>query len=129
MNSQPPNEPPKQLPLWNEPDDSQNTQRDASGQASIEKSALDESHSPMEKIVDDIILEMAWTRESDPTAVLLAPTEFRSMISPSGFGHNGKTFADDCLMERIGRKPSAASRSRNPLAAPASSAFQTCSTE
>ena len=62
MNSQEPNEPPRQLPLWNEPDASQNTQRDASDQAFIEKSALDESHSHMDKIVDDIIIEMAWAR-------------------------------------------------------------------
>jgi len=62
MNSQPPNEPPRQLPLWKEPDDSQNTQRDASEQASTGKSALDESHSLMEKIVDDIIIEVAWAR-------------------------------------------------------------------
>ena len=62
MNSQEPNEPARQLPLWNEPQDSQNTQRDVSGQASIEKSALDETHSLMEKIVDEIIIEMAWAR-------------------------------------------------------------------
>ena len=62
MNSQEPNEPARQLPLWNEPDDSQNTQRDASDQASIEKSALDESHCLIDKIVDEIIIEMAWTR-------------------------------------------------------------------
>ena len=62
MNSQEPNEPARQLPLWNEPQDSQNTQRDVSGQASIEKSALDETHSLMEQIVDEIIIEMAWAR-------------------------------------------------------------------
>ncbi len=61
MNSEQPNEAPKQLPLWEDSlVDSQNIQRDDSAQASIEKSALDENHALMEEIVDDIIIEMAW---------------------------------------------------------------------
>ena len=63
MNSDQPNEPAKQLSLWEEfVEQSQNIQRDDSAQASIEKSALDESHALMEEIVDDITVEMAWAR-------------------------------------------------------------------
>jgi RNA-directed DNA polymerase len=63
MNSEQPNEPAKQLSLWEEfVEQSQNIQRDDSTGASIEKSALDETHALMEEIVDATIIEMAWAR-------------------------------------------------------------------
>ncbi len=63
MNSEQPNEPSKQLSLWEEfVEKSQNIPRDDSARASIEKSALDENHALMEEIVDETIIEMAWTR-------------------------------------------------------------------
>jgi RNA-directed DNA polymerase len=63
MNSEQPNDPAKQLSLWEEPvQRSQNIQRDDSVGASIEKSALDETHALMDQVVDDTIIEMAWTR-------------------------------------------------------------------
>ena len=63
MNSEQPNEPSKQLSLWEEfVEKSQNIQRDDSARAPIEKSALDENHALMEEIVDEIIVDMAWAR-------------------------------------------------------------------
>jgi len=63
MNSEKPNEPAKQLSLWEEvAEQSQNIQRDAPARATIEKSALDENHALMEEIVDETIIEMAWAR-------------------------------------------------------------------
>ena len=63
MNSDQPNEPSKQLSLWDEfVEKSQNIQRDDSTRASIEKSALDDNHALMEEIVDETIIEMAWAR-------------------------------------------------------------------
>jgi RNA-directed DNA polymerase len=63
MNSDQPNEQPKQLSLWEEfVEQSQNIQRDDPARASIEKSALDENHALMEEIVDDVTMEMAWAR-------------------------------------------------------------------
>ncbi len=49
MNSEQPNEPSKQLSLWEEfVEKSQNIQRDDSARAPIEKSALDDNHALME---------------------------------------------------------------------------------
>lgn len=62
MNSNDPNDLPRQLSFLEVDSESQNIQRDVSGLASIEKSALDENQTLMEKVVDDVILEMAWTR-------------------------------------------------------------------
>lgn len=63
MNSEQPNERPKQLPLWDESvEKSQNIQRDDSARAPIEKSALNENHALMEETVDETIIEMAWAR-------------------------------------------------------------------
>ena len=63
MNSDQPNEPSKQLSLWDEfVEKSQNIQRDDSTRTSIEKSALDENHALIEEIVDEVIIEMAWAR-------------------------------------------------------------------
>ena len=63
MNSDPPNEQPTQLSLWENPaEDSQDIQRDDSARASTGKSALDENHALIDQIVDDTLIEMAWTR-------------------------------------------------------------------
>ena len=63
MNSEHPNEPPRQLSLWESPAaQPQNIQRDALGGACIEKSALAEEETLMNEVVDEVILEMAWAR-------------------------------------------------------------------
>ena len=63
MDSDQPNEPAKQLTLWEEfAANSPNIPPDASARASIEKSALDENHALMEKIVDSTLIETAWAR-------------------------------------------------------------------
>ena len=63
MNSTQPNEPDRQLLLWEDVvDNSQNIQRDDLAEASIEKSALGELQTLIEKVVDETILEMAWAR-------------------------------------------------------------------
>lgn len=63
MNSEQSNEPAKQLSLWEEfVEQSQNVPRDDSAGASIEKSALDESHALMEEIVDEGTIEAAWAK-------------------------------------------------------------------
>ena len=62
MNSEQPNEPPRQLSLWKGAEQTQNIQRDDLVEASIEKSALDETQTLMNEVVDDVILEMAWAR-------------------------------------------------------------------
>ena len=64
MTSDQPNEPAKQLTLWEEfVEQSQNIQRDDSTRAGIEKSALgDDANTLMEQIVDEVIMEMAWAR-------------------------------------------------------------------
>ena len=63
MNSTPPDEPYRQLSLWeNIGDDPQNIQRDDLVEASTEKSALGETQTLIEDVVDDTILEMAWAR-------------------------------------------------------------------
>jgi hypothetical protein len=64
MTSDQPNEPAKQLSLWDEfVEQSQNIQRDDSTRAGIEKSALDDcTNTLMEQIVDDVLMEMAWAR-------------------------------------------------------------------
>ena len=67
MNSQPND--PQQLELWPEMDQQQqpvttspNIQRDDSDEASIEKSALDETLTLMDTIVDEALIEAAWSR-------------------------------------------------------------------
>ena len=67
MNSQPND--PQQLELWPETDQqdgpvtmSPNIQRDASEQAPIEKPALDETLSLLDTIVDEALIEAAWSR-------------------------------------------------------------------
>jgi RNA-directed DNA polymerase len=63
MNSEQPNEALQQLTLWEDVDAlTQNIQRDDLAEASIEKSALGESQTLIEQIVDETILEMAWAR-------------------------------------------------------------------
>lgn len=64
MTSDQPNEPAKQLTLWEEfVEQSQNIQRDDSTRAGIEKLALgDDANTLMEQIVDEVIMEMAWAR-------------------------------------------------------------------
>ena len=63
MNSTQPNEPYRQLSLWdNVADSPQNIQRDDLVEASTEKSALGETQTLIEDVVDDTILEMAWAR-------------------------------------------------------------------
>ena len=63
MNSTQPNEPDRQLLLWEDVvDNSQNIQRDDLAEASIEKSALGELQTLIEKVVDETILEIAWAR-------------------------------------------------------------------
>ena len=63
MNSQT-NDPLKQLTLWDELAEttSPNIQRDDSGEASIEKSALDENQTLLDEIVSEVRIEMAWAR-------------------------------------------------------------------
>ena len=62
MNSQA-NDRPQQLSLWDEPAaTSPNIQRDASQEASIEKSALDETLTLLDEIIDEATIEAAWTR-------------------------------------------------------------------
>jgi RNA-directed DNA polymerase len=62
MNSEQPNEPPRQLSLWTDVEPPQNIQRDDWAGAATEKSALDENQTLTEEIVDEVILEMAWAR-------------------------------------------------------------------
>jgi len=63
MNSTQPDEPYRQLSLWdNVADSPQNIQRDDLVEASTEKSALGETQTLIEDVVDDTILEMAWAR-------------------------------------------------------------------
>ena len=63
MNSAQPNETLQQLTLWEDVEAlTQNIQRDDLAEASIEKSALGESQTLIEQIVDETILEMAWAR-------------------------------------------------------------------
>ena len=64
MTSEQPNEPAKQLSLWEEfVEQSQNIQRDDSTRADIEKSALgDDALTLVEQIVDEVTMEMAWAR-------------------------------------------------------------------
>lgn len=63
MNFEPPNEPTKQATAGDQcAEGLQNIRRDDSVQASVEKSALDDDNALMEEIVDDISIEMAWTR-------------------------------------------------------------------
>ncbi len=77
MNSKHPNEPMRQLPLWDDAaDDSPNIQRDDSDRASIEQSALNEDHALMEEIVDES--SSTWLgRESKPIVVPLDLMESR----------------------------------------------------
>ena len=63
MNSEQPNETLQQLTLWEDvAAPAQNIQRDDLAEASIEKSALGETQTLIEQIVDETILEMAWAR-------------------------------------------------------------------
>ena len=63
MNSEQPIETPEQLCLWADAvEESQNIQRDDLAEASTEKSTLDETQTLMERVVDEVILEMAWAR-------------------------------------------------------------------
>ena len=62
MNSNDSNDPQPLLSFAQDDCEEHNIQPDASGLASIEKSALDENHALMEEIVDDTIIEMAWAR-------------------------------------------------------------------
>ena len=63
MNSTQPDEPYRQLSLWDNIGDApQNIQRDDLVEASTEKSALGETQTLIEDVVDDTILEMAWAR-------------------------------------------------------------------
>ena len=63
MNSEQPNEPPRQQSLWADAiERPQNILRDDLAEASTEKSALDENQTLMEEVVDEVILEMAWAR-------------------------------------------------------------------
>ena len=63
MNSTQPDEPYRQLSLWDHTADApQNIQSDDWVEASIEKSALGETQTLIEDVVDDTILEMAWAR-------------------------------------------------------------------
>ena len=58
-----PDEPYRQLSLWDNVGDApQNIQRDDLVEASTEKSALGETQTLIEDVVDDTILEMAWAR-------------------------------------------------------------------
>ena len=82
---------------------SQNIPRDDSTLASIEKSALDEYHSLMEEIVDEVTLSLLG-RKSKPTAEPPAPMASRLKNSPSGFDLDGKC-DDNSWMELIDRDP------------------------
>lgn len=63
MNSDQPNKPSRQPSFWEGlSDDLLNIQRDDSTRAPIERSALDDNHALMEKLVDDVLIEMAWAR-------------------------------------------------------------------
>lgn len=64
MPSDLPNDPPKQLLLWEDSFwISPNIQRDDSTRADIEKSALDDdTNTLMDKVVDAVLMEMAWAR-------------------------------------------------------------------
>ena len=68
MNSTQPDEPYRQLSLWDNIGDApQNIQRDDLVEASIEKSALSEPQTLIEEVVDDTILEMACLLYTSPS--------------------------------------------------------------
>ena len=95
MNSTQPDEPYRQPSLWdNVADSPQNIQRDDLVEASTEKSAVGETQTLIEDVVDDTILEMAWARVKanrgapGPDGITLA--EFQS-----GFVRSGARFVNN----------------------------------